>query len=96
MRQWQSWEVTPGLLASAGLWEAPEGAQPCGVLGQGRETRLSAGRQPACWAEISLCQWGREGGGTQGQGQLWGDQDAWAPPSVSGTLRWDRRGHVGM
>lgn len=70
--QWQSWGMTPGVLAAAGLWRAQEGAQPCGVLGQGWETHLSAGRQPSCWAEISLCQWEQQGGGTRGQRQLWG------------------------
>lgn len=33
----------------------------------------SAGQQPSCWAEISLCQQEGQGGGTWGQ--LWGGRD---------------------
>lgn len=70
--QWQSWEMTPGVPAAVGLWGTHDVAQPCGALGYGWETQLSAGLQPPCWANISLCQLEWQGGGTQGQKWLWG------------------------
>lgn len=72
MSQWQSWEMTPGVLAAVGLWVTHKGAQPCGALSYGWETQLLVGRQPPCWVEISLCQWEWKGGGTQVKKWLWG------------------------